>query len=107
MLCAVAVLYSSKRQHCIALSSTEAEIIAASTCACEILYVRRLLIEAGLPQDEPIRLGVDNSGAIELSRDKKSCHRSRHVDRRWFKIFLFFLSFFVSKNDYKYYLNIY
>ena len=25
-------------------------------------------------------------GAVELSRDRKSCHRSRHVDRRYFKV---------------------
>ena len=31
-------------------------------------------------------LYVDNSGAVELSRDRKSCHRSRHVDRRFFKV---------------------
>ena len=31
-------------------------------------------------------LYVDNSGAVELSRDRKSCHRSRHVDRRYFKV---------------------
>ena len=24
--------------------------------------------------------------AVELSRDRKSCHRSRHVDRRFFKV---------------------
>ena len=23
---------------------------------------------------------------LELSRDRKSCHRSRHVDRRYFKV---------------------
>lgn len=36
--------------------------------------------------DSPARLLVDNSGAVELSRDRKSCHRSRHVDRRYFKV---------------------
>ena len=40
----------------------------------------------GLPQANPTTLKVDNSGAIELSRDRKSCHRSRHVDRRYFKV---------------------
>ena len=35
---------------------------------------------------EPTKLYVDNSGAVELSRDRKSCHRSRHVDRRYFKV---------------------
>jgi hypothetical protein len=38
-----------------------------------------------LPQ-APTRLYVDNSGAVELARDRKSCHRSRHVDRRYFKV---------------------
>ena len=68
------------------MSTTEAEIIAASTCACEIAYFRALLEEMGLPQEEPTTLFVDNKGAVELSRDRKSCHRSRHVDRRFFKV---------------------
>ena len=68
------------------MSSTEAEIIAASTCALEIVYFRSLLVEMGVPQDSPTVLYVDNSGAVELSRDAKSCHRSRHVDRRYFKV---------------------
>eukprot|EP00965_Chrysotila_dentata_P136212 4503743-Pleurochrysis_carterae.AAC.1 len=25
---------------------------------------------------------VDNSGAVELSKERRSCQRSRHVDRR-------------------------
>ena len=40
----------------------------------------------GLHQDKPTLVLVDNAGAVELSRDRKSCHRSRHVDRRFFKI---------------------
>ena len=40
----------------------------------------------GLHQEAPTTLRVDNSGAVELSRDRKSCHRSRHVDRRFFKV---------------------
>ena len=58
------------------LSSTEAEIIAASATAVEIVYVRTLLRELGLEQDKPTTLRVDNSGAVELSRDRKSCHSS-------------------------------
>ena len=85
-LCGCAVVYSSKRQPCIALSSTEAEIIAASAASVEIVYVRTLLRELGLEQQRPTTLRVDNSGAVELSRDRKSCHRSRHVDRRFFKV---------------------
>ena len=74
--------YGSKRQACIALSSTEAEIMAASQAAAEILYVRGLLREMGVTLDGPTVLYVDNSGAVELSKDLKSCQRSRHIERR-------------------------
>jgi len=82
----VAILHVSKRQPCIATSSTEAEIIAASTCAQSLVFALRISRELGFMSDVPARLLVDNSGAVELSRDRKSCHRSRHVDRRYFKV---------------------
>ena len=86
MLSNATFAYGSHRQHCITLSSTEAEINAASKCAVEIAHFRVLLSEMGLPQDAPTVLHVDNMGAVALSRDRKSCHRSRHVDRRFFKV---------------------
>ena len=49
-------------------------------------YFRGLLRDLGLEQHAPTPLRVDNSGAIELSRDRKSCNRSRHIDRRFFKV---------------------
>ena len=35
---------------------------------------------------EPTILYVDNSGAVALSKDLKSCQRSRHIERRYLKI---------------------
>ena len=84
-LAGAAFAYASKRQQSIALSTTEAEIIAASMCAVEMVHFRTLLREMGLEQGVSV-LHCDNSGAVELSRDRKSCHRSRHVDRRYFKV---------------------
>ena len=80
------VAYGSRRQECIALSSTEAEIMAASHCASEIMYTRGLLREMGVCMDAPTVLYVDNSGAVELSKDLKSCKRSRHIERRFLKV---------------------
>ena len=68
------------------MSSTESEIMAASECALELVYFRRLLREMGLPQMKPTVLNVDNQGAVELSKHQKYCHRSRHVLRRFFKV---------------------
>ena len=86
VLAGVTICYSSKRQKCIALSSTEAELIAASAAGAEIVYHRGLLAEMGLPQEQPTTLYVDNAGAVELAKDAKTCHRSRHVLRRFFKV---------------------
>ena len=77
--------YGSKRQQSIALSSTEAEIMAASQAATEIMYFRGILQELGRELD-PTVLYVDNQGAVELSKDLKSCKRSRHIERRYLKI---------------------
>ena len=66
-----AVGYGSKRQqrqHRPVVYGTEAEIMAASLAAAEVMYFRGLLREMGrdLP---PTKLYVDNQGAIELSKD--------------------------------------
>ena len=86
MLAGAVIGHSSKRQPCVASASTEAEIIAASAAALEIAYFRGLLSDLGLTQDEPTLLYVDNQGAIALATDRRSCNRSRHVDRRYFKV---------------------
>jgi hypothetical protein len=52
----------------------------------ELVSAIRLREELGFESDGPITLFVDNDGAVELSRDRKSCHRARHVDRRYFKV---------------------
>ena len=81
------VHYASRRQQCIAMSSTEAAIIAASTAALETVHLRALAVEMGAGDDEgPTVLHCDNAGAVELAKHRKSCQRSRHVKRRYFKV---------------------
>ena len=48
-----AVSWKSKKQNSVALSSTEAEIVAASTCALELVFLRTLLIERSDFEEEP------------------------------------------------------
>jgi hypothetical protein len=86
MLAGAAIAHNSKKQPCISMSSTESEIIAASQGALEAVYFRRLLNEMQVPQLNPTKIFVDNQGAITLSKHQKSCHRSRHVLRRYFKV---------------------
>eukprot|EP00965_Chrysotila_dentata_P222813 6193200-Pleurochrysis_carterae.AAC.1 len=81
-----AISYGSKRQHCISLSSTEAEIVAASHTAAEVIYLKGLLAEMGREETQATPMYVDSSGAVKLSKERRSCQRSRHVDRGDLKV---------------------
>ena len=47
-----AISWQSKVQKCVALSTTEAEYIAATEAAKEMLWMKRFVQELGLMQDE-------------------------------------------------------
>ena len=85
-LAGACVAYASKRQLCISLSSTEAEVMAASAAATEIIYQRGLMREMGIQLTKPTTLYVDNTSAIALLKNAKSCVRTRHIERRYLKI---------------------
>ena len=48
--------------------------------------IHDLLRDIGLSQNEATALYVDNTGAIALAKDRRSCNKSRHVDRRHLKV---------------------
>ena len=77
---------SSKRQQSISISTTEAEIMAASLAATEIVFMRNLLTEMGYDMSEPTVLWVDNMGAVEITKRRESLARSRHIERRYLKM---------------------
>ena len=86
MLAQAAVAYVSKKQVSIAMSSTEAEIMAASLAALEAVFLRGILKEMQALQADPTVIGVDNQGAIALSKNYVSNSRTKHIERRHLKI---------------------
>ena len=60
--------------------------MAASAAATEIVYQRGLMREMGIVLTEPTVLHVDNTSAVALIKDAKSCVRTRHIERRYLKI---------------------
>ena len=85
-LAGAAIYYKSKFQECISLSSTEAEFQAACEAAKSMLYVRSILLEIGLEQEDATTLYIDNNGALLMADAKQPTKRTRHMDIKHFKI---------------------
>jgi hypothetical protein len=77
------VSWTSKLQATVALSSAEAEYMAASAATQEVLYLRQLLIDLKHPQMEATTLLVDNQGAIALAKNPVLHQRTKHIDIRY------------------------
>jgi hypothetical protein len=79
-----AISWGSTIQDSIALSSCEAEIVAASTAACEAIHLDDLMKELNLSDGEPISLGVDNKSARDLAYNPEHHDKTKHIPRRHF-----------------------
>ncbi|GJY10810.1 retrovirus-related pol polyprotein from transposon TNT 1-94 [Tanacetum coccineum] len=75
------VSWSSKKQKCIIISSTEAEYIALLGCCAQILWMRSQLTDYGLVFNK-IPLYCDNKSAIALCCNNSQHSRSKHIDIR-------------------------
>lgn len=79
------VSWSSKRQSCVALSTTEAEFIAAAEAAKEAIWLQRFMHELGFPK-RATSIYCDNQGAIALIRNPVFHQRTKHMEVRLFFI---------------------
>ena len=76
------VVYKAKYQRTVALSSSEAEYLALSTCAQEVMWVRAMLRDLGFDQRNATQVWEDNQGAIALANNAGYHARTKHVDIR-------------------------
>ena len=105
-----AVSAKSGKQHAIAMSSTEAELMGLADCALDLLYVRSVMSDLGYQysnEDDveletkdkeahrlvnkaremvhgPTEIGTDNTGAYDLCHRDYPAKNSRHVERKGF-----------------------
>lgn len=78
-----AVTWQSQKQKIVALSSCEAEYIAAATASCQGVWLARLLAELRGEEAGAATLKIDNQSAIELSKNPVFHDRSKHIDTRY------------------------
>jgi hypothetical protein len=83
MLGTGAVSWSSKKQPIVTLSTTEAEFVAATSCACQAIWLRRILEEIQFKQQGATSIYCDNSSTIKLSRNPVLHGRSKHIDVKY------------------------
>ena len=73
------VLWSSKKQPTVALSSTEAEYRGATIAACEVVWLKRILKDLGFPIKDPI-MYCNNMSNIHLARNPIFHARTKHIE---------------------------
>jgi hypothetical protein len=80
------ILWRSKAQASVALSSTEAKFFALSEVAKEIKFIVQVLISMGIPVKLPVKVQVDNVGAIFMSENVSMSSRTKHTDTRYHSV---------------------
>lgn len=67
-----------------ALNSTEAKFSAASNIGRWILYIRSILEEINIPQNNATIVFTDNNSAMMMANAQQPTHRTRHMDMKKF-----------------------
>lgn len=86
------IVWVTRKQQCIALSSSEAELIALCAAVCECLFIQKLLKDMGI-EIENFKVYEDNQGCISLIRQPENNRRVKHIDIK----FKFVCELFSSK----------
>ena len=79
-LMGVPIVWKSKSQRGVTLSSSEAEYVALSEAAKEVKFVYQLLVSIGINVKLPITIHVDNVGAIFIGENTSTSGRTKHID---------------------------
>ena len=76
-----AISWKSRLQSIVALSTTEAELVAAVESAKEAVYLKELLNDLGFEQPS-VRIFCDNQSAIHLATNLAISSRTKHINVR-------------------------
>jgi Reverse transcriptase (RNA-dependent DNA polymerase) len=82
-LCGVPIIWKSKLQKTVSLSSTEAEYYALSEAAKEVKFIIQVLLSVNIQVKLPVIVHVDNVGAIFMSENVTATSRTKHIDARY------------------------
>ncbi|KAK2364787.1 putative mitochondrial protein [Trifolium repens] len=75
------ISWFSKKQNCVALSTAEAEYIAAGSSCSQLVWMKQMLKEYDVEQDA-LTLYCDNMSAINISKNPVQHSKTKHIDIR-------------------------
>ena len=73
------ILWSSKKQNSVVLSTTEAEYISTSCCCAQIIWIKATLNDFEI-KFKKVPLLCDNESAIKLTNNPVQHARTKHID---------------------------
>nr|GFB91705.1 putative RNA-directed DNA polymerase [Tanacetum cinerariifolium] len=76
------IRWSSKKQDCTSMCSTEAEYVSLSACCAQVLWMRTQLTDYGYHFDK-IHMYCDSKAAIAISCNPVQHSRRKHIDVRY------------------------
>lgn len=77
------ITWISQKQRCVALSTCEAEFMAATAAVCQGIWLKKLLSHITDTTPGPVNLYIDNKSAIDLAKNPVFHGRSKHIDVRY------------------------
>ena len=80
-----AILWSSKKQSCVALSMMEAEYVACSAATQDAVWLRSFLqhLEIVKITLELVTIFCDNTAALAVAKDPKYHGKTTHIKKRY------------------------
>jgi hypothetical protein len=77
------ISWHSGLQPVISTSSCEAEYTALADCTREVIYLRNLVYFLHQPVQDPVKIHVDNQGAVDLVNNPVHHRRTKHIEVRY------------------------
>lgn len=77
------ISWGSKKESIVALSSCEAEYVAASMSVCQVVWLDALMQEMKMKSPTAVRLLINNKSAINLAKHPIAHGRSKHIETRF------------------------
>eukprot|EP00253_Pinus_taeda_P018110 PITA_18110 len=77
------VSWFSKKQSSIALSTAEAEYVAATSCCTQLLWMMQTLQDFQITCTPPISILCDNTSAISISKNPVMHSKTKHIPTKY------------------------